>query len=167
MSKASLPPQPRVIGGRKTLAIVASLYNEDFVNAMVDAARAEIDLLLPGAIVPLYRVPGAFEIPVCAQFVVERANVDVIVALGVIIRGETGHADLIAGTVAKSLQDLARETLVPVVNEVLLLDSEDQARERCFGTRMNRGTEAARVAVGMAELMQKLETTYPRGKSKA
>ena len=164
MAKTALPRQPRVLGGRKTIGIVASLYNDRFVDAMIEAAKAEINTVAPTTVVPLYRVPGAYEIPVTAEFIAQRAKVDVIMALGVVIRGDTGHADLVANSVATSLQEIAARHLTPVINEVLLLDDEDQAEERCFGTRMNRGTEAARAALSMAELFNKLNITYPPAK---
>lgn len=168
MSNAVLQPKPRLIGTRRTLAIVASTYNESYVNALVEAARAELHHLLPQGTMPVYRVPGAYEIPVCAEYVAQRATPDVIIALGVIIRGKTGHADLIATSVANSLQDVARAHLIPVINEVLLVDNEEQARERCIGKRINRGVEAARAAANMAELFHKLNVAYannPRQRS--
>ncbi len=168
MSTSSLPRKPRVIGVKKTFAIVASLYNEPFVNALVEATRNEIQQIMPTASMPLYRVPGAGEIPVCAEYVVQHANADVVVALGVIIKGQTDHADLIALGVANALQEMACRNLIPIINEVLLVENEMQAKERCFGVQLNRGIEAARAATTMAELFQKLDTTYTpvnRGRS--
>jgi len=166
MSNATLPRLPRVLGAKKTFAIIGSLYNEDYVNAMIEAAQTEIQLLTPTTATPIYRVPGAYEIPVCAEFVTRRTKADVIIALGVVIRGQTGHADIVANSVADSLQDISRQHLTPIINEVLLLNNEEQARERCYGTRMNRGTEAARAAASMAELFDKLESAFPADGSK-
>jgi len=89
----------------------------------------------------------------------------VIIALGVVIRGETGHADLITSAVAQELQMMSTRHLTPIINMVLLTNSEQEARERCFGDRMNRGVEAARAALNMAELFTKLHTAYPTPKS--
>ena len=160
----TLPRRPRLIGPRKTFAIVASMYNEEFVQGLIDSCKNEIIAIMPNSSIPLYRVPGAFEIPVCSEYVVTHTSADVIIALGVVIKGETGHATTVARTVARELASMAVRHRVPVINEVLLLDDEDQARDRCFGESLNRGTEAARAALSMAELFQKLHTAYPNPK---
>ncbi|MFT4636831.1 MAG: 6,7-dimethyl-8-ribityllumazine synthase [Verrucomicrobiales bacterium] len=160
-SSSSLRRRPRLIGPRKTVAIIASTYHENYVAGMIEHARDELLASMPNASVPLYRVPGAFEIPVCASYVTTHTNVDVLIALGVIIRGETEHADLVANSVFRGLQDIAIHQHVPVINEVLLLDDEEQAEERCLGEDTNRGREAGQAAVAMAELFIKLRETYP------
>ncbi len=160
MSQAA-PQRPRVSISRANIAIVASLYNEAYVNAMLDAVREELHDLVPDAQVVTYRVPGAFEIPVCAEFVLRNTGPDALIALGVILRGATEHADLVGASVTDALMRMAVAHVVPVVHEVLLLDSEEQARERCMGERINRGTEAARVAVNMVQLFEKLRVTFP------
>ena len=161
MAGSSLRRRPRLIGPRKTVAIIASTYHENYVANMIEKARDELLISMPNASVPLYRVPGAFEIPVCASYVVNHTNVDVVIALGVVIRGETEHADLVSKTVFNGLQQIAVEQQVPIINEVLLLDDTDQAEERCMGEELNRGTEAGQAAVSMAELFIKLRETYP------
>ena len=160
MSSAT-PSAPRSSSARASIAIVASRFNENFVNGLLEAARAELELILPHCQVITYRVPGAFEIPVCAEFVLRNTEPDALIALGVIIQGETDHADLVGASVTDALQRLAVAHVVPVVHQVLLLDDEEQARERCLGERINRGTEAARVAVNMVELFNKLRVTFP------
>ena len=161
MATPSLPRRPRLIGPRKTFAIVASMYNETCMNGLLESTKGELLSIMPTASVPLYRVPGAWEIPVCAEYVLQHTHADVIIALGVVIRGETGHADLITGAVAQELQTMSTRHLTPIINMVLLTNSEQEARERCFGDRMNRGVEAARAALNMAELFTKLHTAYP------
>ena len=158
MSVASLPRRPRSIGPRRTVAIVASLYNENYVNGLIEAANEELIRIFPNAAVPLYRVPGAFEIPVCAEYVIQNTKPDAIIALGVVIRGETSHADVVAGSVTDALQQMAVKHLIPVINEVLLVDNEQQAEIRCLNPEYNRGIEAARAAINMSELFSKLET---------
>ncbi len=161
MSLAS-PSRPGVSTGRASIAIVASLYNETYVNAMLEAARQELSELMPSAQVMTYRVPGAFEIPVCAEYVLRSTAPNALIALGVILRGETEHADLVGASVTDALQRMAVAHVVPVVlHEVLLLDGEEQARERCLGGRINRGAEAAGVAINMIELFRKLEVSIP------
>jgi 6,7-dimethyl-8-ribityllumazine synthase len=153
--------RPAATNERARIAIVASIYNESYVKALIDSAREELNVLAPQAQVTTYRVPGAFEIPVCAEFVLRHAGPDIVIALGVIIRGETEHGDLVGASVTDALQRMAVAHVVPIVHEVLLLDDENQARERCMGERLNRGTEAARVAVNMLQLFEKLRVTFP------
>jgi 6,7-dimethyl-8-ribityllumazine synthase len=112
-----------------------------------------------------YRVPGAFEIPVCAEFVLRNTEPDAVIALGVILRGETEHGDLVGASVTDALQRMAVAHCTPIVHEVLLLDNEEQAKVRCFGDRLNRGTEAGRVAVNMVQLFEKLRLTFPFSQS--
>ena len=166
MAQQSLPRRPRLLGPRKTFAVVASMYNEAYINALLEATKAELLGIMPTASVPLYRVPGAWEIPVCAEYVLQYTHTDVVIALGVIIQGETGHADIIARSAADELQRMATRHLIPVVNMILVVNNEAEARARCMGTEMNRGTEAARTALNMAELFAKLHTAYPLPKGK-
>lgn len=161
MASQTLPRKPRLIGPRKTFAIVASMYNEPLMNGLLESTKAELLGLMPAASVPLYRVPGAWEIPVCAEYVLQYTNADVIICLGIVVRGETGHADLITQSVSDKLQEMAVRHLTPIINMVLLVNDEGQARARVFGDGMNRGVEAARAALNMAELFTKLHTAYP------
>jgi 6,7-dimethyl-8-ribityllumazine synthase len=82
---------------------------------------------------------------------------DVIIALGVILQGKTKHADLIASSVSDGLQQVALKHAVPVIHEVLLLASEDDARERCSGNELNRGIEAARAAFAMLRVREEVQ----------
>ena len=160
MSK-SAPERPEGSGAKRVIATVASLYNDKYVDALLEAAKGELRDLLPEAALPVFRVPGAYEIPVCATYVARHAKPDAIIALGVIIRGSTAHADLVGESVTTSLQQLATEQEIPVIHEVLLVENEQQAHDRCIGEGLNRGIEAARAAANMVELFHKLKTTFP------
>jgi len=142
---------------RRTFAIVASQYNPEYVQALVDAVRLELGNLSPKSLVTLVVVPGAFEIPVVLQEVAAKGDVDVIIALGVIIKGETAHADLIGRAITDSLQNIALRFRIPVIHEVLLVENEAQAKARTMGEAHNRGTEAAQAAVQMAEVMSEVK----------
>jgi 6,7-dimethyl-8-ribityllumazine synthase len=137
------------------------MYNEPLMNGLLESTKAELLGLMPAASIPLYRVPGAWEIPVCAEYVLQYTSADVIICLGIVVRGETGHADLITQSVSDKLQEMAVRHLTPVINMVLLVNNEADARARVFGDQMNRGVEAARAALNMAELFSKLHTAYP------
>lgn len=145
------PLQPR------RFAIVASQYNPEFVDALVEATQQEIEILVANVEIIVHRVPGAFEIPVLLQEVALKGGLDAIIALGVIIQGSTAHAELIGRSVTDALQDIALRFRIPVIHEVLLVQNEEQARERTLGSEINRGQEAARVAVMMSQTMAELK----------
>jgi len=147
----SMPSRPRQFHQRHAVAIVASQYNSEFVEGLTTHAKEELAVLLPDNSFQQFNVPGAFEIPFMIQEIAERGTYAAIIALGVIIQGETQHARLIAEAVTRSLLDLSLRFRIPVIHEVLLLENEAQARERCLQAEINRGTEAARVAVRMIQ----------------
>ena len=96
-----------------------------------------------------------------APFARKYTSADVVIAVGVIIQGDTDHADLIATAVSQKLMEQSARHLTPVINCVLSMKDEEQARIRCLGVEFNRGIECARAALNMAELFQKLHTAYP------
>ncbi len=164
---ANIPSRPRQVGQRRTFAIVAGQYNPEFVRGLIEHARAEFLAMSPNFNVVVFEVPGAFEIPLMVQEVATRGGMDAIIALGVIIEGETEHARLIGEEVTRALQQLALTHRLPVIHEVLLVKNTQQAEIRCLGEDMNRGTEAARVAVRMVQMLSDLrnsraETSGPR-----
>jgi 6,7-dimethyl-8-ribityllumazine synthase len=141
-----------------SFAIVASRYNNNYVQPLVEFATAEINELEPGAHISLVRVPGSFEIPLGVKLVAMQKECDGIIALGVVFQGETAHAELIAKSVTEALMNLALEFCVPVIHEVLFLKNEEQAKARCLGPELNRGLEAARAAVAMARAVKQLSS---------
>ena len=150
---------PRVLGGaRRSYALVASQYNPEYVQALVDHAAIELMREVPSARLILHQVPGAFEIPIVVQELAAKPQneLDVIIALGVIIQGETDHAELLARTVTDALQQIALTHRLPVIHQVLTCKDEAQARVRCLESEYNRGTEAARAAVAMSNLLAQL-----------
>jgi 6,7-dimethyl-8-ribityllumazine synthase len=146
-----LPSRPRQFTGRRSFAVIASLYHPTLVDGLISHFRQELEVIAPGSNVAVYRVPGSFEIPLAVQEVATRGGIEAAVAFGVIIEGETAHGALIAGSVTQSLQQIALSARIPVIHEVLLVRSEEQARVRCLEENINRGTEAARVVVQMVQ----------------
>lgn len=158
MSTAA-PTVPGVDTTRRRFAIVASKFNTHFVQGLVNHATDELRRRCPSAAINVHHVPGAFEIPVVARELAARKDVDVVLALGVIIKGSTTHAEHLAASVTNALQQIAIDYGVPVINAVLSLDNEEQARERCLEERMNRGIEAGRAAVEIARVMSELRVS--------
>ncbi|MDP7585609.1 MAG: 6,7-dimethyl-8-ribityllumazine synthase [Verrucomicrobiota bacterium] len=154
LKKASKTKASAVAGTR--VAIVASRYNARYVNSMLRAAKAELAKAKVAA--EVVRVPGAFEIPAVASALARRLTnpIDAILCLGVILRGETTHAENIAQAVTGALAQLQVEHSLPVIHEVLLLENVQQARERCLDARQNRGIEAARTAIEMTRVMRRV-----------
>ena len=155
MLKPVSTEKTEVGGGR--FAIVASKYNALYVDAMVQAAQRTLTDSGANA-VEVVRVPGAYEIPVVAARLADSPAqpFSALICLGVVLRGQTVHAQLISESVTAALMHIQLQTGVPVIHEVLLLENEDQARKRCLDPEHNRGTEAAQTALDMAQIMQQL-----------
>ena len=138
--------------GRR-FAVVAARWNEALVKRLVDAA---LDTLRrQGARdedVALTWVPGSLELPVAASWAARSGRFDAVIALGVVIRGETEHFRLVAEGAAQGLQRVALDTGVPVLNGVLAAHDAAQAEARAGGTHGNTGTQVALAALHMAAL---------------
>jgi 6,7-dimethyl-8-ribityllumazine synthase len=147
-------------------AIVASEYNPEFVQGLVNNTCRELYKIEERSAVELFSAPGSFEIPVVADMVASLRRHDVVIALGVLLQGKTRHADLIAESVANALQQVALKHALPVIHEVLLVGTEEEARERCLGKDLNRGTEAARAAFSVLRTKQQLQGAATKRPSK-
>ncbi len=130
------------------IGIVASRFNGEFVDALLQNCIGE----LKGCSVTVVRVPGSFEIPLAAKRLLKNKKIDAVIALGLIWQGKTAHAGLIGQEVSRALMNLSLEFEKPVIHQVLSVQNEKQARERCFGKKLNRGTEAARAALSCLKL---------------
>jgi 6,7-dimethyl-8-ribityllumazine synthase len=157
MSKAS-PSPLEIAKTRRMFHIVASRFNTQYVDGLVHHATEELRALAPDATISLHRVPGSFEIPVVVRELAAQKKADALIACGVILQGETNHAQNLSRSVTDALQCIAIEHGVPVINVVLSFDNEDQAEARCLENKINRGTEAARAAVEIANVLSEIRS---------
>ena len=147
------PGDDRLNGKKLRLAIVQSRFNEGITNALAAACKAELRRLgVPDAHVDHVQVPGALEVPVALQALAESAKYDALIALGCIIRGETYHFELVANESGAGVSRIALDYQLPVANAILTTENLAQAVAR----QEDKGRDAARVAVEMANLMEHL-----------
>jgi len=127
------------------VGIVASRFNEALAAQLLERARREAERL--GVEAPVLRVAGALEIPLALQWLAQSGRFDALVALGMVIRGETYHFEVVANESARGVMDVALDFGLPVANGILTTEDEAQAE-----ARLDKGAEAVRVAVEMARL---------------
>ncbi len=144
-------PEPDARGRR--FCLVASRFHEAYVRRMVDAAletlrhrgAAEEDL-------EVVWVPGSYELPLACRWAADERRFDAVLALGVLIQGQTEHFRLVAEASAQGLTRVSLDTGIPVLNGVLAVHDVEQAAARTGGEHGNRGAEVALAAVHMAQL---------------
>ncbi len=137
-------------------AIVASRWNEQIVSALIDGAqRALREASADANAVEVFRVPGAFEIPLTAQKAAETAKFDAVICLGVIIRGDTPHFDYIAAATARGISEAGLRTGVPLLFGVITADNVEQANDRAAADQNNKGYEAAMAAIEVVSLYRR------------
>jgi 6,7-dimethyl-8-ribityllumazine synthase len=142
-------------GTRRGVAIVASRFNGEITNQLLEAALEELDESgVRRDAVTVMPVPGAFELPLAAMALAKTRRYACVVALGCVVRGETPHFDFIASEAASGLQLAALETGVPVAFGVLTVDVKEQAL-----ARINKGAEAVRTALEMADAFAQLRAS--------
>lgn len=149
------PQDLPVNGSAFSVGIVAARYNPTLVDALLHQVFEELRAAgVKEKKIRLYRVPGSNELPSAAQWLAAAAKPDVIVALGVIIRGDTKHYELVAEASSQGLMRVALDTRISVINGVVVAENLKQAEDRCLGA-INRGAEFARAALEMAELKRR------------
>lgn len=140
-------------GAGRRVAIVAGRYHESLTEKLVDGALACLDKHgVAKTDVSVVWVPGAFEIPLVARKLAASSRFDAVICLGVVIRGDTAHFELVANEAARGIADVNRETGVPCIFEVLATDDVAQAESRAGGMHGNKGWEAAEAALEMASI---------------
>jgi 6,7-dimethyl-8-ribityllumazine synthase len=148
--------------GQERYAVIAASFNEMVVRPLLDGALACFHALgVEDDRLEVAWVPGAFELPLAARTAARSGRFDAVVCLGAVIRGETGHYDLIAGEAARGIQATALETGIPVLFGVLTTETLDQALDRAGGAHGNKGWDAALAATRMVKALDDLRSGVP------
>jgi 6,7-dimethyl-8-ribityllumazine synthase len=147
--------QPSGVGRR--IVVVASRFNESVVKKLVEGAmEALVEAGVAFDDIDVIWVPGAWELPIAARWLVSTERYDGIVAVGAVIRGETAHFDYIAGEASRGLAAISAEFETPVGFGVLTCDTDEQAEARAGGAHGNKGWDAAMATLEMVDLYNRL-----------
>ncbi len=148
------PADPRLDGRKLAIGIVQARFNEPITNALAQACRAELAVLgVQAKDIDHVMVPGALEVPLALQAMAEKNNYDALIALGCIIRGETYHFELVANESGAGVTRVSLDYQIPIANAILTTENMEQAIAR----QTDKGRDAARVAVEMANLMDDIQ----------
>ncbi len=139
------------------VAVIAARFNQGIVDELLKRCEKRLGELGVRE-VEIFRVPGAFELPVAAKAAAKSGRFGAVICLGAVIRGETPHFDFVAGEAARGIQEVGLETGVPVIFGVLTTDNEKQARDR-----LDVGTRAAEGAVEMIGVVGDISHRGARG----
>lgn len=149
-------PSISVDGAGMTVDIVASLWHTEVMDGLVAGALRAVEAA--GATARVLRVPGAFELPVVAEKLA-RGGADVIVCLGVVVRGDTPHFDYVCDAVTRGLTDVARSHAVAVGFGILTTENDAQALARAGleGSPEDKGAEAVEAALATAAVLASID----------
>ncbi len=150
--------EANLIGKGLKFAVVAARFNDFITGKLIEGA--EDGLLrhgVNGDDITLYRVPGAFEIPVVAKALAEKDEYDAVICLGAIIRGATPHFDFVAAEASKGVAQVSMNSGKPVIFGIITTDNLEQAIDRAGTKSGNKGYDAAVTAIEMANLMGELK----------
>lgn len=144
---------PQMDGRKLLVAIVQARFNEGVTQVLADACKAELATLgVEARHIDHVTVPGALEVPLALQALAEQNRYDALIALGCIIRGETYHFELVANESGAGVSRVSLDYQVPIANAILTVENMEQALAR----QVDKGRDAARVAVEMANLVDRL-----------
>ena len=135
----------------KNIYIVASVFYEELIDQMIKGATEENNGMNDLNII---KVPGAFEIPGMVNCVIENQNPDLIIALGVLIKGESDHFEYISSSVSNSISRLSIKNTIPIIFGVLTVHNMEQAIERAYVSKKNKGGEAMKTGLEMLRLYE-------------
>tara|TARA_R110002072_G_scaffold54332_3_gene142606 strand:+ start:21061 stop:21540 length:480 start_codon:yes stop_codon:yes gene_type:complete len=159
MSEITLIEQKETYTGSVKIAIVASRFNSFIVDRLYEGAVKTLNSNgVANEAITVVKVPGAFEIPVAVQTLLDQNEFDAIITLGAIIRGETPHFDFISNECTRGVGQLAIDSGVPVIFGVLTVDNSEQAMDRAGDEESNKGSEAAAAALEMIGVLEKIKS---------
>lgn len=140
------------------IGIVVSEWNKEITTSLLEGALSELNSLgIGNEDILTIQVPGSFELPQGASFLLKKKKLDAVICLGCVIQGETRHFEFICQAVSQGITNLAIEERRPVIFGVLTTDNLEQALQRSGGSHGNKGQEAAVTAVKMALLRKNLK----------
>lgn len=162
-SKSSLPKDA---AKGKRFGIVVSRYHEELTQKLLDGAVETLKSCGAGS-EDIYTawVPGSFEIPLAARALAGQ-KFDAVICLGIVIKGETSHDEVIAREAARGISSAALGSGVPIIFGVLTTQSLEQAKARCGGDKGHKGIESAESAVAMVQVMEDIEKLESKAVSK-
>ena len=154
--------QPKIYQGKLKAeefryAIIVSRWNEFLTMRLVEGALETLERL--GAnedAIEIFKIPGAFEFPLAAKKIATSGRFNAVICVGTVLRGQTPHFDFVAGEATKGITNAALESEIPVVYGVITADTLEQAIDRAGVKAGNKGSEAAMVAVEMANFYRLL-----------
>ncbi len=156
MKKTKAVKKIKKVVSKLRIAVVTSRFNEEITTKLEEGA---FDLLEEvGAEILSVRVPGAIEIPLAIQALLDSKKVDGVVALGAVIRGETSHYDYVCHSVERGCSELMLQYKKPIGFGILTTENEEQALARAGGAHGNKGYEAAEVVVEMIGLLKEIKS---------
>ncbi len=139
------------------LALVVGKFNSFIGDKLVSGALNAFEQLEGDpATVDIYKVPGSYEIPGVVRRLLDSGKHDAIIALGVVIRGQTPHFEYVAGNTSKALMEMSSEGKIPVVFGIITADDIEQAIDRAGVKNGNKGYEAVLTAVEMSNLYKQM-----------
>jgi len=140
-------------------AIVRARFYEDLAERLTAGALKALDEAgVAKDRIDIHDVPGAFELPLAAKACAETRNYTGVICLGAVIKGETDHYEHVCSAAALGIEQAQLETGIPCSFGVLTVDNMDQALARSGGDKRDQGYESARVAIQMADLLQRLQS---------
>lgn len=161
-TKKGIKDIARPIASDFSVAIIATRWNSEVVDSLVEAALETLSQIgIEDENVAIFRVPGAFELPLAARKAAEIKCYDAIICLGCVVRGETPHFDFVAGEAARGIGNVAADFGLPVSFGVLTTDTMEQAMDRAGGKHGNKGAEAANAAIDMIHVLRQLDRVIP------
>lgn len=147
----------QLVAGSEKFCIIVARFNDFIGSKLLDGAIDELKRHgVAAENIDIVKVPGAFEIPVVAHKVAKSGKYNAIITLGAVIKGSTPHFDYVSAEVSKGVASVSLQTGVPVIFGVLTTDSIEQAIERAGTKAGNKGADAAKTAIEMANLVKQL-----------